>query len=133
MGPRGERRHGKGARRGERYQARRQLLGLAGRIDLRISPGGADYAGVRLAGDVRFQAQLRDEGPFRLEDARIRSDAASLGEIEARDHDHWGTIGVDVSPNYYVGGSYEDEVEWMTAWILARVAWLDGNMPGTCG
>ena len=55
-----------------------------------------------------------------------------LAEIQARNDARWGTIGVYVSPNYYVGETYEDEVAWMTAWILERAAWLDGNMPGSC-
>jgi len=95
----------------------------------------------RLLSDEAFTSDLRCRWEALRQDAlsdeallaAIELQVEGLGEIEARDHDHWGTIGVDVSPNYYVGGSYEDEVEWMTAWILARVAWLDGNMPGTCG
>ena len=40
---------------------------------------------------------------------------------------------MDIHPNYYVGETYDDDVEYMRAWILDRAAWLDGSMPGNCG
>ena len=65
--------------------------------------------------------------------AAVAYEVDGLADIQARNHEAWGTIGVDIHPNYYVGETYDDDVEYMRAWILDRAAWLDGNMPGNCG
>ena len=45
-----------------------------------------------------------------------------------RNQQAWGNIGVYAWPNYYVGETYEDEVEWMTDWIEARLSFMDRNL-----
>ena len=64
--------------------------------------------------------------------ARLDALVAKLDEAEPRDHALWGTIGVYVEPNIYVGASYVEEVEWLRAWMVARAAWMDTNLPGVC-
>ena len=64
--------------------------------------------------------------------ARLDALVAKLDEAEPRDHALWGTIGVYVEPNIYVGGSYVEEVEWLRAWVIARARWMDTNLPGVC-
>lgn len=58
---------------------------------------------------------------------------ADVAEAEPRDHALWGTIGVAVDPNWYVGASYGEEIAWLRAWMEARVVWMDANLAGTCG
>lgn len=72
----------------------------------------------------------------------VLSDAAMLQMIdgyrdevklgEPRDHATWGTIGMYVWPNYFVGNSYAEEIDYMKQWLVDRTAWLDVNLPGTC-
>ena len=56
------------------------------------------------------------------------STAAILQPITVRNFSRWpGVLGTKVWPNYYVGNTYQQEVEWMKSWIRQRVAWLDGQ------
>gem|GEM_PF-7071729 len=32
-------------------------------------------------------------------------------------------------PNFFVGSSYTEEVNWLKTWITNRMNWLDANMP----
>jgi len=61
-------------------------------------------------------------------EAEIRRQVELIGDAEERDHDEWDTIGEDVDPNYYVGDSYEDEVDWLVEWTHARAAWMDDQL-----
>ena len=62
----------------------------------------------------------------------VASLSASLGEAEPRDHLRWGTLGVAVWPNWYVGATWEDELTYLLDWTLARASWIDLHLPGTC-
>ena len=65
--------------------------------------------------------------------ATIDALAAEIAEIESRDHDTWGTLGQYVWPNYYIGETWDNEVDYLKDWIIDRATWLDANLPGTCG
>jgi len=45
----------------------------------------------------------------------------------------WPVLGQYVWPNYYVGTSHQDEVNWLKNWLEDRLWWLDANLPGQCG
>ena len=60
--------------------------------------------------------------------ARIDQLAAQLGEAQKRNFQRWPIMGEQVTCNYYVGNSYEDEVRWLKNWIERRIAWIDGQM-----
>jgi hypothetical protein len=58
-----------------------------------------------------------------------------IGQVEAaevRDHERWPVIGVYVSPNFYVGATWQEELDWMSSWVLDRASWMDSNVPGSC-
>jgi hypothetical protein len=57
--------------------------------------------------------------------ARIDAMVAQLGEATARNFERWPILGKKVWPNYYVGRTYEDEINWMKDWIARRVNWID--------
>ena len=59
--------------------------------------------------------------------------AEEVAEVEPRDDERWNTIGTYIDPNSYVGETWEDELSWLQDWLLDRVAWMDENVPGTCG
>ena len=62
----------------------------------------------------------------------IDSMATILTEPAIRNYNRWPILGVYVWPNNYVGNTYQEEITYMKNWILARTAWMDANMFGTC-
>jgi hypothetical protein len=62
----------------------------------------------------------------------IDSMATMLAEPAVRNFNRWPILGVYVWPNNYVGNTYQEEINYMKNWILARTAWMDANMFGTC-
>jgi len=44
-----------------------------------------------------------------------------------RNYQRWPVIGVYVWPNFFVGNTYQEEVDWMKNWLAARIDWLDGQ------
>jgi hypothetical protein len=54
--------------------------------------------------------------------------AAQLEEAQGRNFNRWGIMGQHVHPNWYVGRTYKDEVNWMKRWIKDRVAWIDSQL-----
>lgn len=62
----------------------------------------------------------------------IDSMATILTEPASRNYNRWPILGVYVWPNNYVGTSYQEEITYLKNWILARTAWMDANMFGTC-
>ena len=62
----------------------------------------------------------------------IDSLSAVLAEPSVRDHARWPRLGQYVWPNVFIGQTYEEEVQWLREWIMARLAWLDDNIEGTC-
>lgn len=61
-------------------------------------------------------------------DKWMDSTATILQPITVRNFSRWqGVLGTKVWPNYYVGNTYQQEVDWMKSWIRQRVAWLDGQ------
>lgn len=65
--------------------------------------------------------------------ARIDQLAAELNEAQKRNFQRWPILGEQVTCNYYVGNSYEDEVRWLKSWIDRRIAWIDGQMASAAG
>lgn len=57
--------------------------------------------------------------------ARVDQIAAQLHQAQARNFQRWPILGRRIPPNYHVGGTYENEVEWMKNWIRARHQWID--------
>lgn len=58
--------------------------------------------------------------------------AAEVAEAEPRDHELWGTIGVNVGYNYFVGETWDEELDYLREWTLQRAAWMDDNIWGSC-
>ena len=55
-----------------------------------------------------------------------------VSAAEVRDHERWPVIGTYVSPNYFVGQTWQEELDWMESWLLQRVEWMDANLYGSC-
>jgi hypothetical protein len=71
-----------------------------------------------------------------LSDEHLMNYIDSLGTIleepAQRNYDRWPILGVYVWPNNFIGNTYQEELTYMKNWILARAAWMDANMFGTC-
>ena len=98
--------------------------------------GGTDYPWfARLFQDPDFTQRYIDRwGELRRDVlatpnllARVDELAAFLNEGQVRNYQKWRILGTYVWPNWYVGKTYQDEINWMKQWIAARLAWIDGN------
>ena len=92
----------------------------------------------RMDQDYRFRNEVRlrwDElraGPFQSEVILdyIDSVASALGnEAAPRNFERWPVLGQWVWPNYYVGSTFQDEIDWLKNWVSQRLNWLDNNLP----
>jgi hypothetical protein len=54
-------------------------------------------------------------------------------EATARNFKAWPVLSQYVWPNYYVGPTYQSEVNWLKKWVSDRALWLDKNMPKPAG
>ena len=55
----------------------------------------------------------------------------AIGAAQMRNFQQWPILDQDVWPNYYVGGSYENEINYLKGWITNRFLWLDANLQAT--
>ena len=62
----------------------------------------------------------------------IDSLAYYLDDAQQRNFQKWNILGNYVWPNYYVGNTYQDELDFFKGWIGDRLVWLDSNFPGNC-
>lgn len=49
-------------------------------------------------------------------------------ESQQRNFQQWPVLGKYVWPNYYVGQTYQQEVDWLKNWTEQRMTWLDNFM-----
>lgn len=62
----------------------------------------------------------------------IDDQAALLEEAQARNFAKWQVLGNYVWPNYFVGNTHAEEIDFLKDWIVDRVNWMDDNMVGEC-
>jgi hypothetical protein len=58
----------------------------------------------------------------------IYAKKALLADAQVRNFQRWPILGQYVWPNWYIGQTYEDEVNWMHNWLMQRTAWIDAQM-----
>ncbi len=59
---------------------------------------------------------------------RINQYRNTLQESQARNFQRWKTLGTWVWPNWYVGNTWQQEVDWMTNWLKQRLVWMDSQL-----
>lgn len=64
--------------------------------------------------------------------AVIDKAVAEMAEAADRNHYHWKTLGRYVWPNFFVGETYQQEIDFLKNWISERIDWIDENIPGEC-
>jgi hypothetical protein len=50
-------------------------------------------------------------------------------EAQQRNFQRWPVLNRYVWPNYFIGPTYQSEVNWLKGWVAQRMDWLDINMP----
>ncbi|MDC0204689.1 CotH kinase family protein, partial [Flavobacteriales bacterium] len=58
----------------------------------------------------------------------IDSIALYLNDAQQRNFQQWPILGTYVWPNYYVGNTYQDELNFFKTWISDRLIWIDNNI-----
>ncbi|MBD2701160.1 CotH kinase family protein [Spirosoma sp. BT702] len=60
----------------------------------------------------------------------IDSVANVLTEARTRNFEKWPVIGVYVWPNGFVGGTYQEEIDFLKTWVKNRLEWMDNEILG---
>lgn len=47
---------------------------------------------------------------------------------QQRNFERWPVLGQYVWPNYFVGATFQSEVNWLKQWVTNRMLWLDAHM-----
>lgn len=95
----------------------------------------------RLLSDVDFTNQLIErwqtlrQTTFRLDNIYniIDSSAAVLQEAQVRNYTKYDVLDEYVWPNGYIGGTYENEIDWLKNWFARRINWMDANIENISG
>ena len=51
-----------------------------------------------------------------------------LNDAQNRNFDKWDILGEWVWPNYQIGPTYQDEIDFLKYWIYNRIHWIDQNI-----
>jgi hypothetical protein len=98
--------------------------------------GGRMHWWARLMEDLSYRSvfvtrwkELR-KGAFSTDSVMMFMDntIGLLGEAIDRNFTRWPILGIYVWPNYFIGETYEDEVQYMKDWITDRMNWMDANI-----
>jgi hypothetical protein len=58
----------------------------------------------------------------------IDSISLSLDDAQQRNFQQWDILGNYIWPNYYIGNTYQDELNFLKTWISDRLQWIDNNI-----
>ncbi len=92
----------------------------------------------RLLQDPSFQNKLGYRwqtlraGPLKTSVVLTYIDSVSTvlnAESQQRNFQKWPVLGQYVWPNYFVGQTFQEEINWLKNWVTQRMTWLDANMP----
>jgi len=64
--------------------------------------------------------------------AWIDSVATYLNESQQRNFQRWPILGTYVNWNYFIGNTYQEEIDYLKWWFQSRSEWMDINLPGNC-
>lgn len=117
-----------------------ETKGLALYADLKTDKNQIPFWWKFMCRDAAFtnpmQCRWKELRAGSLSNPRIYSVLDSLIDVIEpaleRNFKRWPIMGVKISPNYFVGKTYTDEVVWMKNWIGDRLNYLDQSFPGTC-
>tara|TARA_B100000700_G_C14767761_1_gene725247 strand:- start:216 stop:869 length:654 start_codon:yes stop_codon:yes gene_type:complete len=108
----------------------------AGCIDVNNNPFWFD----RLLDDIVYQNKLQCRWNY-LRSRSFHQDSINyfidslvlyLNDAQIRNFQRWPILGNYVWPNYYVGYTYQEEIDYFKDWIADRLVWIDNNLSGNC-
>lgn len=90
----------------------------------------------KLAAEPAFRAKMVERwvrlrrGPLHTDSllAYLDGTIGTLSEAQARNFQRWPIHGVAIYPSAFVGESYEEDVQHMRDWFVARLAWMDEDL-----
>ena len=94
----------------------------------------------RLLADTTYQNKLKCRWDY-LRQTTLSKDsifnfidsmAYYLDDAQERNFQKWDVLGSYVWPNYYIGNTYQEEIDNLKTWIESRLIWIDNNIPGNC-
>jgi hypothetical protein len=138
------------------FKDRNGKLNMGPVWDYNLSLGNADYLQGWIptgwyypqlsSGDYPWWPRLFEDPAFRLRYADrwfefrenalatghllqdIEDTAALLDEAQIRNFERWRILGSHVWPNWFIAGTYDEEINWMSDWLEQRLAWMDSQI-----
>jgi CotH protein/type IX secretion system substrate protein len=55
---------------------------------------------------------------------------AEIDEAKDRNFYRWDILGIEIWPNYFIGDTHEQEIDFLKNWLSQRINWMDQNMLG---
>ena len=52
----------------------------------------------------------------------------TLNEAQMRNFERWPVLGQHIWPNYFVGQTYAEEIDYLKSWISQRLQWMDEQL-----
>ena len=62
----------------------------------------------------------------------VDSTGLLLKESADRNYERWPILSRYVWPNFFIGDTYEQELDYLKQWLVGRLDWMDANIPGEC-
>ncbi|MBN2592508.1 MAG: CotH kinase family protein, partial [Sedimentisphaerales bacterium] len=108
-------------------------------------PSGWYYSGLG-AGEYPWWPRLFEDPTFRMRYADrwfefrenvlattqllqdIEDTAALVDEAQARNFNRWPVLGSRIWPNWFIGNTYDEEINWMSGWLEQRLNWMDSQI-----
>jgi hypothetical protein len=99
--------------------------------------GGRMYWWLRMMQNYKFKILLSDRW-FELRhwafstqnvNATLDSLLNHIDEAQQRNFQRWPVLGVYLWPNFFVGQTYQEEIDFLKKWMGDRLQWMDDNMP----
>ncbi|MCB0704074.1 MAG: CotH kinase family protein [Saprospiraceae bacterium] len=56
----------------------------------------------------------------------------TVGEAADRNFEKWPILGEEVWPNYFVGSTYQEEIDFLKSWLEQRLDFLDSGFESLC-
>ena len=90
----------------------------------------------RMFEDGNYRQSFKDrwttirQGAFKTDSILkfLNDTVAYLGAAIDRNFQRWPILGEDIWPNYYVGATHADEMNYLKTWINNRLTWLDNSI-----
>lgn len=90
----------------------------------------------RLMTDPRFKDKIAARWQFLRQNqwtnakmlGKIDSMKVLLKDAQVRNFQRWPVMGQYIWPNYFIGQTYNSEVNYLRTWLIDRLGWMDGQI-----